>query len=232
MAKKGGKASHGDIKWLLSLSDFYLQLIILFLMMFIVSNIDKGKAAAMVRGIKSKKGITEKQPKVQNKPTNKNFLPLIMEKAGNLKKGYLKEIKVGTKNIKVAYEILEGGVKLKLENLQLFNSGESILLENAKPILKEFAREIIGYYNIIEIIGHTSAFFEDSIDGDHFLLGFKRAKSVYDFFKESFEEFIPSQYRLSSEGNNNLEVELPDPIAQKVNQRVEFLITSELVGAR
>lgn len=229
MTKKSG--GEGDTKWLLSLSDFYLQLIILFLMMFVVSTIDKGKVSAMVEGIKSRKGITEKQPKIINKHIKRDFLPLIMEKAANLKKGYLKEIRMGAKNIRVSYEILQGGVKLKLENLQLFNSGEDTLLDDAKPIFKEFAKEIAGYHNIIEIIGYTSAFYEDSIDGDHLLLGFKRAKSVYDFFKESSEEFIPSQYRLSSGGNNNLNVEIPDPLAQKVNQRVEFLITSEFVEA-
>lgn len=232
MTKKSSGASHGDVKWLLSLSDFYLQLIILFLMMFVVSTMDKAKGAAMVAGIKSKKGITEKQPKVMNKYRNKNFLPLILEKTANIKKGYLKEIKGGTKNIKVSYEILEGGVKLKLEDLQLFNTGESKLLDEVKPVLKEFAKEISGYYNIIEIIGYTSAFYEDSIEGDHFLLGFKRAESVYEFFRENSAEFLPSQYRLSSGGNNNLSIEIPDITVQRINSRVEFFITSELIEVK
>lgn len=226
------KKGEGDTKWLLSLSDFYLQLIILFLMMFIVSNVDKAKTAAMVAGIQKKKGITEKSPKVLNKYPTKNFIPLILEKAPALKKGYLKEVKTPTKNIKISYEVLEGGVKLKLENLQLFNTGEDTLLDEAKLILKELIKELSGYYNVVEIIGYTSAFYEDSIDGDHFLLGYKRAQSVYKFFEVNSSDFLPSQYRLSSGGNNNLIIDIPDIVAQKINQRVEFLITPELIQVK
>lgn len=229
MAKQKGGSSHGDVRWLLSLSDFYLQLIILFLMLFAVSQMDKSKMEAIVSGIKEKKGISTKTPKILKKYPSKNYLPLIMDKSANLKKGYLKDIQTGAKNIKVSYEILQGGVKLILENLQFFNTGESILLEDAKTILKEFIKEIEGYYNVIELIGYTSAFYEDSLDGDHFLLGFQRAKSVYDFFKENFKDFIPSQFRLVSGGNANLVVDVPDLLAQKINQRVEFIITAELI---
>ncbi|MFN7181327.1 MAG: flagellar motor protein MotB [Planctomycetota bacterium] len=229
MVKKKGGAQHGDVRWLLSLSDFYLQLIILFLMLFIVSRVDKTKIEAIVTGIKVKKGLSTKTPKVMNKYPSKNYLPLIMSKSENLKKGYLKSIQTGTKNIKISYEILEGGVKLTLENLQFFNTGESVLLEDAKTILKEFIKEIEGYYNIIEIRGYTGAFLEDSINGDHFLLGFHRARSVYDFFKQNYKDFNPAQYRLASGGDTNLLINIPDPLAQKTNQRVEFIITPELV---
>ncbi len=229
MVKQKGGSSHGDVKWLLSLSDFYLQLIILFLMLFAVSQMDKSRIEAIAAGIKEKKGISSKIPKVLNKYPRKNYLPLIMEKAANLKKGYLKEIQTGTKNIKVSYEILEGGVKLKLENLQFFNTGESVLLEDAKEVLKEFIKEIEGYYNVIEVRGYTGALYDDSLEGDHFLLGFYRSKTVYNFFKENSKDFIPSQFRLSSGGDTNLIVDVPDLLAQRINQRVEFIITSELV---
>jgi flagellar motor protein MotB len=114
----------------------------------------------------------------------------------------------------------------------MFNTGSAQLLEQAKTILIEFAKELTTFYNIIEIIGCTSSLYEDSYEGDHITLAFERAKSVYNLFKEKVAGFSPAQFKVVSAGNTSLLTNVPDPITQKINQRVEFLITTELLETK
>jgi chemotaxis protein MotB len=232
VAKKEGGASHGDVKWLLSLSDFFLQLVILFLLLFVVSNIDRGKIEAIVRGLQEKKGLPVSKLPLTKSKTKGDFLALIAEKLATTKKGYLKEFPAPQRNIKVSYEAVKNGVLIRLENLEMFNTGSAQLLEQAKTILIEFAKELTTFYNIIEIIGYTSSLYEDSYEGDHITLAFERAKSVYNLFKEKVAGFSPAQYKVVSAGNTSLLTNVPDPITQKINQRVEFLITTELLETK
>lgn len=230
-----------EVQWLISYSDFMMQLVILFVLLFAVSQVDTEKLKQISEAYREYKGL-ESIIKIKGTDSPHGSIPTDPRTNVILQKLFAGlETKVSTIN--------EGTVWTVGGEFHPFDEGEWVLLEKHKKILDKGIEFLKGRVNVIYIRGFTQKSFSDSVIkieengvikyrkyrkedeknpdlekiADNWQLGMLRAMEVYKYFisKEiSSKNLIPM-----SMGFHNI-TSGSDP---KVNRRVEILISSQKV---
>lgn len=225
MAEKGG-----DVRWLVSYSDFMMQLVCLFILLFIVSAVYKQDLSKISEAIKQKFGYKEAKrlPKITEKTKGENLS--LTDEMFKQKKGFVKFEDVKGKQVKK--ERVEQGIKYSFGRNSLFEEGSYNLTRDGEELIWFVGNELKGTFYIIEVLGFTSTSAKDSVSGNHWLLALKRAESVIDFLCKEFK-LNSNQFRIVSFGKNRNENSYDNriPEERKYNQRVEIVVTDKLLPA-
>ncbi len=127
----------------------------------------------------------------------------------------------------VRVQTVEEGYKITVGGKILFDEGSAELKESAHDTLGRLAGVVSGYYNKLEIRGHTAI--EDLPPGakDLFDLAYMRAKAVGEYMVN--QGIDRRRIRLQSGGpydrpDSNLSYE-----GQEINRRVEIIVSDELI---
>lgn len=122
---------------------------------------------------------------------------------------------------------LRDGMMIAIQDGVLFEEGKAELAETGQKALVPLQERLRSMRNEVVLIGHTAANAEDSLQGDHELLGFERARAVRNFLREGTHEEKPpylSSFRLASEGAQKPLRDHADPMLRWCNRRVEIKI--------
>ncbi len=205
-----GSVDESEVRWLISYADFMMQLLCLFILLFSISKFEVTKLQAIGDGYKKYKNIPigpSSRPPADGTDIKKIPTP------GNTR----------------------GAMLIVGQTVPYLEGGAELLPEQMKELDGLVQGTLIGTKNILEVRGHTSAFPEDSINGDHYYLSYLRALKVKEYLvgPDPNNPIIPSkQIRITACGKY-------DPLeqydrdtqekARKVNRRVEIFQLSETV---
>lgn len=205
-----GSVDESEVRWLISYADFMMQLLCLFILLFSISKFEVSKLQAIEKSYKLYKGL----------PLGPNVIP----------PGPNQERKVDPTrdNPRGAMHVVGRTVP--------YQEGSAELLPDQMKELDELVQKhLIGTKNILEVRGHTSAFPEDALNGDHYYLSYLRALNVKKYLvgPDPNNSIIPEkQIRITACGEH-------DPLeqydrdtrekARKANRRVEIFVLSETV---
>lgn len=161
-----------EVLWLVSYSDFMMQLVILFLLLYATSNPDPGRLQQIAQSFREHFGD---KPVVSVIDTRGDYHALMKPRpvAPGTKQPFGDDPR--GKRIQLTYT--EQGVWIQFADTVMFPLGSHELTPDARELLELVRRELTPYLNDIEIIGHTSVDPTDSLGGDHWTLSLLRAKA-------------------------------------------------------
>jgi len=154
--KKVHHEEHVDESWLIPYADMLTLLLALFIVMFAMSKIDNEKASKLSGEFNSiftgsSAILPEGQtgtPAVTNNVIEENAMNEIKDELNEeiKKDGYSGNVKV---------ELNEEGLKISIESVVLFHSGDANVIDEVKPLLLEISSLLSGLDNKVKIVGHT-----------------------------------------------------------------------------
>lgn len=156
--KRRAKKENSE-RWLLTYSDLVTLLMILFIMMYVISNVNTQKFQALARVLGSAFGSsnilsngTAILPEQVNNtgPVSNDTSQLAM-----LKKQIEKEVAEGGFNGKVTVSLEERGLVVSLQDTVLFVSGSASLAPDARTIITKIGLALKPLPNYVRIEGHT-----------------------------------------------------------------------------
>jgi chemotaxis protein MotB len=217
------EADESSIRWLISYADFMMQLVCLFILMYSVSNIEVEKAREIAKGYREAKGLGPPKVPIVVEPTKGPFITLVKVKMEEIERGVVRYGSAVSEKIK--FQNVEGGVRVFLEGVTMFEEGEYVLTKDAEIIFDAVRAILVSLPNYVNVIGYTSASARDTKDGDHFLLSLYRAREVGKFLAKDFD---PERLSIFGRGANEPRANEQDPRRREqagaVNRRVELLI--------
>lgn len=164
MSKKKKRAEkENSERWLLTYSDLITLLMIFFVIMYAMSNVDVAKYEQMAQSLGVAMGggskVFQVTPGVSD--TNKNFdsgtngMKTEKTKLEELKATLDNYLKKNGMSSSVATEISERGLEVSLKDTVLFDSGKADIKPEAKGRLIAIGKIITTLPNLIRIEGHT-----------------------------------------------------------------------------
>lgn len=162
MKKKHRKEPNHE-RWLLTYSDLITLLMIFFIMMYAMSNIDAAKYAELSQSLGAAMGggknIIKVDPGSSDTKSISNLAPtgfkVEQDKLANVKKQLDKYLQKNGLKDTVITDITERGLEVSLKDTFLFNSGKADVLPAAKSKLIAIGKIINVLGNYIRIEGHT-----------------------------------------------------------------------------
>lgn len=205
--------------WMLTYGDLVQQLLAFFIMLVaVMSEYNKGALEEILRQAFGVKKTAEWTPRRGNpKKEGRSEVDIIPVQQG-----------VNIRTLKTHF-----GMLITIEADTFFDEGSYELKDHIKKALKKITDEFFKDLNlVIQITGHTAANRKDSIDGDFDLLGYKRAKTVADFFvgpdiRHPIVE--PKRLEIITMGRKKPVADNFDPQKRKKNRRVEILLTNRVL---
>jgi len=159
--KRIKKEKDDSERWMLSYLDFITLLMIFFLMMYAISNVDAAKSQALSKSLKIgfNSGNGENVIAVSD---SSNSPPVIISDAA-AEEEKLTEVKkkvddlVNNSELKgsVTTSIQERGLLISFNDSVFFNSGEANLKSDWQGKLKSISKVLNGIDNYIRVEGHT-----------------------------------------------------------------------------
>ncbi|MBI5359832.1 MAG: OmpA family protein [Planctomycetes bacterium] len=223
------EAEEGAPAWILSYADLTQQLLCMFVLMFAMMKYDVTKAAVLRQAMETfGKGLPPAPIESEN---NALASTIFTEKIPEL-------YTVGAKypgpieGMNLLVTRVHEGLKITTEGVSEFEEGSAELSDDFKAILDSMAEQFFrDYPNVIEIRGFTAANAEDSVNGDHSLLSYNRAKNAADYLINQKEKtkIDPKRIRVTACGNNDPLVFQLDLKQRHKNRRVEIIVSEELV---
>lgn len=220
--RKKAKKENNE-RWLLTYSDLITLLMIFFVVMYSMSNIDKVKYEKIAKSMSSAMG-------------GNSFFPDITEQSGtsNETDGEFKDLKEEINNIisqnETQDEIMvteyEKGLVISFKDGILFDSGSDILKEESYNKLSKIGEILKGSSSYARIEGHTDNVpIHNSLFSSNWELSSARATTVLNFFVENgyiapekicsvgYGEYRPIDTNDTESGRNN-------------NRRVDILLVN------
>jgi chemotaxis protein MotB len=214
-----------EVRWLISYSDFMMQLVCLFILLFSVSAMDKGKTHPIAQAWRQQVGV---EPiNAVSDSTVGTRLPLTVAQIP----GLLRDIEVVRSRhpdggaIRVYPE--SDGFKLQLI-YEMFDEGSGRpsprgerLLDLAALILKPYE----GRLKSVEIVGHTAAGDADRKEGSALRLSMTRAREALRYVTSTScpNALDPARLEAGGRGPHEPVADNADPRARALNRRVEFV---------
>ncbi|SFD34311.1 flagellar motor protein MotB [Clostridium uliginosum] len=162
--KKVHHEEHVDESWLIPYADMLTLLLALFIVMFAMSQVDKEKlqktseqfsvifssGSGMLQSSGNATIATEQAgtSDSNNTATEEQNMTETKEKIEEEigKQGYSDKVKV---------DLNEGGLEVSIQDVILFNSGDSDVLKEVSPLLLKISSMLVNLDNDIKIVGHT-----------------------------------------------------------------------------
>ncbi|MBM7649643.1 chemotaxis protein MotB [Bacillus ectoiniformans] len=149
----------GAPKWMVTFSDLVTLVLVFFILLFSMSQIDKIKFEAIAESFKTKsvfdnnpsivpaENPAEEVKKEESQTNEKKLDKLADEVQKYLEKNGLEEVATATRN--------ERGVVLVLQEQIIFGTGEAVVLPDAHSFLRKIGTLLEGMPNLIKVEGHT-----------------------------------------------------------------------------
>ncbi|MCY8118870.1 flagellar motor protein MotB [Bacillus spizizenii] len=153
-----GKNSHSSSSWMVTFSDLITLILVFFILLFSMSQIDLQKFKAAVDSIqKEGGGLQPDQTSIEKKNTS----PADAKKQEDQQDQLLKKVNTYIKHNHLKAQMTakrdERGVVLVLQEAVLFDSGEAKVLKNAETLLHQIAVLLQTIPNDIQVEGHTDS---------------------------------------------------------------------------
>ncbi|MCY7851441.1 flagellar motor protein MotB [Bacillus spizizenii] len=153
-----GKNSHSSSSWMVTFSDLITLILVFFILLFSMSQIDLQKFKAAVDSIqKEGGGLQPDQTSIEKKNTS----PADAKKQEDQQDQLLKKVNTYIKDNHLKAQMTakrdERGVVLVLQEAVLFVSGEAKVLKNAETLLHQIAVLLQTIPNDIQVEGHTDS---------------------------------------------------------------------------
>jgi len=215
-----------EVRWLISYSDFMMQLVCLFILLYSVSATDAGKTSAIAQSWREEQGL---QPvAVRSDPSRGDSIPLTV----SLLPSTLKEIQAIVSRYPEGGHIritpAADGFRLQVVH-ELFEEGSSVLTKSGERYL-DLAAQILHPYQYVvrsmEIVGHTATGDSEKEDGSGLRLALSRSRSAVRWVTRMGLANRLDAYRLGAAGRGPHEpaVDNADPRTRAMNRRVDFVV--------
>ncbi len=218
--KKPEEKEEGAPAWMLTFTDLTQQVLVFFVLLFSMSNLDPVR---MMRLAEQFRSIAGGAPIVA--PDKSNFVPWVVMEFKDVDTPGGAVVK-SVEGSDVVVERTREGIKISVEGDAFFAEGSAEVPSRGKAVLREIADLVRGTYNKIEVRGYTAANVEDSVAGDHWVLGYRRALNVARLLIEG--GVAEARLRMASGARN-------DPVASNLlperrgrNRRVEIIVSEEI----
>lgn len=219
--KKGGDNS-GAPAWMTTYSDMVTLLLTFFILMLSFSSVKQGEFEEAISSIKQALGLVNKvaitKPLVRQ-PLRTRFEESIQEAVEKLQ--LIPELRN-----EVAFEKNENGVRVRISNPLLFESGKADLKPESFAVLDTVGTTLAGNIFTIIIEGHTD---NVPINNDQFQsnweLSAARAVSVLEYFIHS--DIAPYRFHAIAYGEFQPLAENNSAEGRATNRRVEIFIPYE-----
>ena len=163
-----GEKDESEVRWLISYSDFMMQLVCLFILLYSVSSLDKGRMARVAAAYRASVGIGEAAAYEGRTSGDKLAVGDRSLLAGALGGGDLPQ------GLRYQVEPVPGGYRIALEGLR-FSPGSSELDESAGRAVDAAARLLRCYAGRARVTGSGDL---GGGDADALPLAMARAKAV------------------------------------------------------
>jgi chemotaxis protein MotB len=225
-------------RWLLTYSDLITLLLILFVLFFSMSTIDKKIYEKIAAALNSQFQnsdviVTTDKPAAVKKPTKPTEeTPLDLERLREQERVLKESLQALQKFIaknnlqkNITLKDTPRGIAITLKDLFLFDTGKADLKAIAYPLLDQLSNVFVEVENKISIEGHTDnrPLFTGSIYTDNWGLSSARSLSVLRYFV--YEKQLPAKSLLSTGYADTVPVVANDSDANRAkNRRVEIVI--------
>jgi len=166
-APRSGEKDESEVRWLISYSDFMMQLVCLFILLYSVSSLDKGRMARVAAAYRASVGIGEVAAYEVRSSGDKLAVGDRSLLGGALGGGDL------PRGLRYRVDEVSGGYRVAFEG-QLFGEGGAELTEEGGRALDGAARLLGAFAGLIRV----SASGEDTADGNPLRLSILRARAV------------------------------------------------------
>ncbi len=177
-----------EVRWLISYSDFMMQLVCLFILLYSVSSIDKGKAALVAAYYRAALGLGE--PPVREKPGEGDKLqvgdrPLVGGRVGAA------DVPPG---VEYRVQATPSG-RLVTFSQPIFQTGSAALAPEVRLALDRAVRDFRPYVGEVAVTAHAGGPPGDALDGDVLRLAQARARAVWEHVtREGFEGALDPRF--------------------------------------
>lgn len=153
-----GKNNQSSSSWMVTFTDLITLILVFFILLFSMSQIDLQKFKAAVDSIqKEGNGLQPDQTSIENK----NPSPSDAKKQEDQQDQLLKKVNTYIKDNHLKAQMTakrdERGVVLVLQEAVLFDTGEAKVLKNAETLLHQIAVLLHTIPNDIQVEGHTDS---------------------------------------------------------------------------
>lgn len=159
--KKQHHEEHVDEAWLLPYSDMLTLLLALFIVMFAMGQTDKAKFEAMAKEFNaifsSGSGVMQHDggSVIPMEESGASDNAIEEDKMTEVKNLLEKEIEQEGYSDKVKVELDNNGLAISIQDVILFNSGDSEVLKDLSPLLLKISDMLQGLDNKIKVAGYT-----------------------------------------------------------------------------
>lgn len=225
----------GAPRWMVTFSDLVTLILVFFILLFSMSQIDKIKFKSIVESFRDRQildfypsiipgespGKMNEQQKNQNEKTNdakKDSLQnLLTEVQGYLHKNGLEDVIVANRT--------ERGVVLVLQDSVLFETGDAKIISTANPFLDKIGVMLKDIPNLVKVEGHTDNRPITTLQyPSNWELSTARASSVIRYFIEK-QNIDSARFIAVGYGETRPIVPNNSPENWQKNRRVEIIIS-------
>jgi chemotaxis protein MotB len=209
-----------EVRWLMSYSDFMMQLVCLFILLYSVSSIDTSKAVPLAQAWRDEVGVSEVRvpsaPKAPHLPLTSADLPAVIHEiqilSGRHPGGGALRVSRTAQGFRLqfVYEMFErGSDRLSRQGMQVADLA-AILLQ---PLQRRVAS--------IELVGHGSADEPNAL-----ALSLGRAEEAFRRMTRSDAPYrlAPATMRVAGRGAHEPAADNAESAGRAINRRVEFVV--------
>ena len=203
-----------EVRWLISYSDFMMQLVCLFILLYSVSSIDQSKVSRIATAYRASIGLGEAPKREQS---GEGTLLAVGDRS--LVGGDLLGADM-PKDLSLKIEEIPGGWKAGF-NEELFDAGSSLLTGRGRLLLDQAAAFLSSYAGQAVVTGFAGDESEDSIRGSVSLLAVERAGAAFNHLTRSgFQKAMDARFLRAVGGATGA----PAEGAAKRGRRVTLLL--------
>ena len=158
-----------EVRWLMSYSDFMMQLVCLFILLYSVSSLDRGRMSRVASGYRASVGMGDLAAHETKTVGDKLAVGDRSRLGGDFGGGDL------PKDLRFRFEPLAGGFRAAFD-AAVFEAGTAALTAPGGDALDASARTLRAYAGRMTV----TASGEDATDGDPLRLALARARAVVD----------------------------------------------------
>ena len=218
-----------EVRWLISYSDFMMQLVCLFILLYSVSASDPGKSSPIAQSWREEMGL---EPiNAMSESAREASLPLTMDKLPAVLRDMQVVLSRYPEGGKIRIAPTADGFKLLLY-YEMFEEGSGEpsrqglrILDIAALILKPYERRV----KTLEIVGHSAADDADREGGSSLRLSMTRAREAYRHVigKERLHPLDEQYLMAAGRGAHEPAADNADGRSRGTNRRVEFVARLE-----
>jgi flagellar motor protein MotB len=217
-----------EVRWLISYSDFMMQLVCLFILLYSVANLDPVKAGAIAQAWREEVGLDDpKAPSDRPGPA----VPLTMADLPATLRSMQVVLSRYPAGSQIRVSPTADGFRLQLV-YEMFREREPALTKQGEALM-DLAALILKPYEsrvrVIEVTGHTSVGDTEKEDGSALRLSLSRARAAFRHATRPDAPVRLDERRLAAAGRGPHDpvTESLGPSTRALNRRVDFIVRFE-----